>query len=46
MNRSGKLEYNEFVTYAMLSRKVIQENKLKIAFQVFDLNGDGRSSTE
>jgi|JI6StandDraft_1071083.scaffolds.fasta_scaffold01667_26 Ca2+-binding EF-hand superfamily protein len=46
MNRSGKLEYNEFVTYAMLSRKVIQENKLKIAFQVFDLNGDGRISTE
>ena len=46
MNRSGKLDYNEFVTYAMLSRKVIQENKLKIAFQVFDFNGDGRISTE
>lgn len=46
MNHSGRLEYNEFVTYAMLSRKIVQENKLKAAFQMFDMNADGRISLE
>jgi Ca2+-binding EF-hand superfamily protein len=44
MNRTGKLEYNEFVTYAMLTRKIIQEDKLKIAFEMFDTNNDNRIS--
>lgn len=30
----------------MLSRKAIQESKLKVAFQLFDLNGDNRISIE
>lgn len=45
-NHSGTIEYNEFITYAMLKHKEIPLAHLEETFKLFDTNKDGMISTE
>lgn len=43
-NQNGTLEFSEFVSATMDKRKLLSDNKLKAAFHLFDISGDGKIS--
>ena len=45
-NRDGKIDYGEFITAAVNRTKLLNEENLRIAFTLFDKDGDGLISRE
>ena len=41
-DRSGFIDYTEFLTAAMNWHETLSKNKLETAFRTFDINGDGK----
>ena len=42
----GKISYNEFIVGATNKSQLLNEENLRVAFDLLDLNGDGKISTE
>lgn len=40
-NKSGKVDFTEFVVAALNREKLLSKNKIEQAFRVFDRDGDG-----
>lgn len=45
-DENGYIEFSEFVTASMDKRKMLSQDRLKAAFKIFDINGDGSISME
>ena len=45
-NQDGKIDYNEFITAAINRTQLLSTDNLRIAFNLFDINGDGVISKE
>lgn len=45
-NRDGKIDYGEFITAAVNRAKLLNEENLRIAFQMFDKDGNGQISKQ
>ena len=43
---SGEIDYSEFVVATMNEQNLLSNNKLQIAFKMFDKDGGGSISTE
>ena len=43
-NRDGKIDYGEFITAAVNRARLINEENLRIAFNMFDKDGNGQIS--
>jgi len=41
LDNNGSIDYTEFVTATMQESALLTENRLKIAFNMFDKDGDG-----
>lgn len=41
VNRTGYIEYNEFVVAAMNEKDLLESQKIQLAFSLFDKDGDG-----
>ena len=45
-NHDGKIDYGEFITAAVNRTKILNEENLRIAFNIFDKDGNGTISCE
>ena len=45
-NRDGKIDYGEFITAAVNRTKLLNEENLRIAFTLFDKDGNGSISKD
>jgi len=45
-DRNGFIEYEEFLRIALDKNKLLSKNNLKLAFDNFDVNGDGKLSAD
>ncbi len=45
-NHDGKIDYGEFITAAVNRAKLLNEENLRIAFNLFDADGNGVISKE
>ena len=45
-NHDGKIDYGEFITAAVNRARLLNEENLKIAFNLFDKDGNGVISKE
>ena len=45
-NQDGKIDYGEFITAAVNRARLLSEENLRIAFQMFDKDGNGYISKE
>ena len=45
-DENGYIEFSEFVTAGMDKRKMLSQDRLKAAFKIFDINGDGSISMQ
>ena len=45
-DNSGEIDYSEFVVSTMNEQNLLSNNKLQIAFKMFDKDGGGSISTE
>ena len=46
VDNSGEIDFSEFVTATVDKNKLLQEEKLKEAFQYYDADGSGSISTD
>ena len=46
MDGSGKISYNEFLSAMISSKKVVTEERLEKAFNIFDKDGSGKLSVD
>jgi len=46
LDNNGSIDYTEFVTATMEESKLVTEKRLRIAFNMFDRNGDGSLSSD
>ena len=46
MDRSGQISYNEFLSAMISSKKVVTEERVEKAFNIFDKDGSGKLSVE
>lgn len=45
-DNNGFIEFSEFVTASMDKRKMLSQDRLKAAFEIFDKDGSGSISME
>ena len=45
-NNDGKIDFTEFVAAAYDRQKLLNKKNIKIAFDMFDVDGDGQISNE
>ena len=45
-NRDGQIDYTEFLTAAFQKQTLLQEDNLRRAFNIFDIDGDGQISMD
>jgi calcium-dependent protein kinase len=45
-NQSGHIDYHEFITATIDYDKLLNEENLKMAFELFDKNKDGRITAD
>jgi len=45
-NRDGKIDYSEFISAATSRKMLLTKDKLNMAFQMIDKNGDGKIAAE
>ena len=43
-NGDGKIDYGEFITAAVNRQKLLNEQNIKLAFEIFDRDGSGEIS--
>jgi Ca2+-binding EF-hand superfamily protein len=44
LDGDGKIDYQEFIQAAIKHQALLNEENIKIAFNIFDENGDGKIS--